>query len=632
MCKIKIILPAIFGVFLCSTAASDTWHNANHQWRKSITGIYARGGSTLTDFPILISITDDSDLSNYAKANGYDICFYASNNGALLKHEIEYYSNGTLIAWVKMPSLTGILGENELYMYYGYPASAAMQDPVNVWDANYRAVWHKNDLTSSTIKDSSANAQNGNKKGANEPSETTGKISKGQLYDGADDFINAGAPLLSNAMTISLWCKALTINERNIMMQQYVVATAGRFLFWWETDNKVDMNISGGSAKTSSALTADTWYHIVLTRDNANLCNGYIIGMTNIAPWTAADMILQTDNTKIGGNYSTYFFHGIIDEVRISTNTRSAGWILTEYSNQFAPENFNNVGTAFDGLDVSFSVYPNNKPISIPLVYSNQSAGIYPITNAIFQFGDGTAVTNTDTNALNTVQKTYTVPGIYTNWLTVATTKPETKSNSNVLNVGEYIFPKLNLYWVPEQPIIGKYVVFVANSTTTYGAITNWRIDFGTGSKYIWRQYMTNHPVAYRYPYSGEHVVRFSVVDQYGYSNVLTLTNNVTDFGARDVKEMPKRVFKYGRDFPLYFKYRLTGEARKVQLRVIHMNGMILRNLGFKEGFEGEDILFTWDGKTQWNTYLTYPPCFLRYDVYSEDGFIETVIEVIVVY
>ena len=143
---------------------------------------------------------------------------------------------------------------------------------------------------------------------------------------------------------------------------------------------------------------------------------------------------------------------------------------------------------------------------------------------------------------------------------------------------------------------------------------------------------MTNHPVAYRYPYSGEFAVRFSVVDQYGFSNVLTLTNNVTDHGARDVTKISQRIFKYGRDFPLFFKYRLTGQARKVQLRIIHMNGMMLRNLGFKEAFEGEDLLFTWDGKTQWNTYLTYPPCYLRYDVYSEDGFIETKTEIIVVY
>jgi len=605
--------------------------------------MYARGGSTLTDFPVLISIINDMSLSNIAKSSGDDICFYASNSGVLLKHELEYYTNGTLIAWVKIPSLTTVSGENEIYMYYGHAASASMHDPTNVWDVNYVGVWHKNDSNTTTIHDSTQNANHGTKTGANEPSEIIGKIGKCQEYDGINDIIDVGHPFsgaLLTEVTVSAWIKLNDLLVSHGIISKSTGGTSSTVLLdimRYNTDaDKYSFFVGDGAAygsRKSTAVDLTNWNYIVGVQNSSTIytyANGELISTASARQMT--NNTSQTMRFGIAFNSGSFRLKGAADEIRCSTNARSAGWILTEYTNQGFPTEFYTVGSAFDGLDILFSVYPDVKPIGIPLVYSNQSTSIYNITNATFQFGDGTTVTNVGTNALNPIQKTYTVPGTYTNWLTIVTTKPQIESNNNILTIGEYILPKLDLYWVPAKPVVGQYVRFIANSSATYGAITNWRIDFGTGSKYIWRQYMTNHPVAYRYPYSGEFAVHFSVVDQYGYSNGLTLTNNVTDFGAQDVTKMPQRVFKYGRDFPLYFKYRLTGYARKVQLRVIHMNGMILRNLGFKEGFEGEDIIFTWDGKTQWNTYLTHPPCFLRYDVYSEDGFIETVIEIIVVY
>jgi MSHA biogenesis protein MshQ len=52
---------------------------------------------------------------------GCDIAFMAASGGAQLDHEIEAYdgTTGTLVAWVRIPSLTGV--NSTIFIYYGDP-------------------------------------------------------------------------------------------------------------------------------------------------------------------------------------------------------------------------------------------------------------------------------------------------------------------------------------------------------------------------------------------------------------------------------------------------------------------------------------------------------------------------------
>ena len=86
-------------------------------YRKTITidrsRVGASCGSSLTDFPVLISIQNDSDLRTTANgggvtsSNGYDIIFRGTDFNQL-DHEIERYdgASGTLLAWVRIPILS----------------------------------------------------------------------------------------------------------------------------------------------------------------------------------------------------------------------------------------------------------------------------------------------------------------------------------------------------------------------------------------------------------------------------------------------------------------------------------------------------------------------------------------------
>ena len=74
--------------------------------RKKITIDSAQVPSDLTDFPVLIKVTD-LDLSEAALKNGDDILFTESDGETKLDHEIDHYDHpvGDLAAWVRIPTL-----------------------------------------------------------------------------------------------------------------------------------------------------------------------------------------------------------------------------------------------------------------------------------------------------------------------------------------------------------------------------------------------------------------------------------------------------------------------------------------------------------------------------------------------
>lgn len=642
----------IFMIVLCNST-SAAWYSPEWLHRTVITNEAPAFGAPLDNYPLLIQISNSAHhLFSNARNDGLDILFTTSDMVTKLDHEIEYYTNaGLLTAWVKIPSLTQSTTQL-LYCYYGYSESSDQQNRTSVWDTNHKVVLHFssnwNYYLSNTL-DSTANGFHGQVwLGITNITNRTGLIGKAYHYNSNGSgtrYLISHSSELDNTNFISVefmiylpalptryqmnLSKMTGVGQANYSFYMYGLPSGSpRMLYQATSVPPGGWGVKSGTWWYTNHI--NTWIHTAWTYSYITGGQLYINGEP-IGARVGSGTLSNALNISLFEGNDHY-----LDEFRQSGVERSAGWIKANYL--FAASNnfFIKPGDVLSyHPEPSLSATPSSPAFAATVLFSNSTPFSYcNVTNVIFIFDNGCAVTNSGGSVTNTVITTFPSAGSKTNWIIVTddAVSPVTCSNSIVLHVGEYKYPALDLYWIPENPYVGQYVVFIANSAPRYGLITNWQIDFGTGSKFIWRQYMSNHPVAYRYPYSGDHIVRFSVVDQYGFSNSIVRTNFVTDFGAKNVKKLSQHVYKYGRDFPVYFKYRLTGEAVKVQLRIIHMNGMILRNLGLKEGFEGEDLIFTWDGKTQWNTYLTYPPCFLRYDVYSETGFIETFIQILVVY
>ncbi len=101
-------------------------------YRKQITIPYSKVNGPLTNFPVLIDITD-SDLAAHAQGDGDDIVF-TTDETHKLNHEIEYYASGHLVAWVNVSSLSSTQ-DTILFMYYGKADAVNQENPAGVWDA-----------------------------------------------------------------------------------------------------------------------------------------------------------------------------------------------------------------------------------------------------------------------------------------------------------------------------------------------------------------------------------------------------------------------------------------------------------------------------------------------------------------
>ena len=177
------------------------------------------GTSDLTDFPVLVSISNDAVLKTTANGGrvtdlqGDDIVFYAADLTTQLEYEVEQYDGtaGTLVAWVRIPVLSFAL-DTVFYLAYGNDGiDSSLATPAGVWDGNFKGVWHLKEATDATNTDSTSNGNDGTP--VNSPAADTGKIAGALNFEGAAgtrvELGTAGSLDLSQytSWTISAWVK-----------------------------------------------------------------------------------------------------------------------------------------------------------------------------------------------------------------------------------------------------------------------------------------------------------------------------------------------------------------------------------------------------------------------------------------
>jgi len=226
-----------------------------------------------------------------------------------------------------------------------YATGATTTTGTNVWDGNSKMVQHMVDATTSTIKDSTSNNNNGTKKDVGEPASVPGKVGLGQDFDGANDFIsivdNASLKGMS-AITIEAWINPDTIaaGARTVVARWYNDAGgADRPYLLEQSGAQMTFGINGQVlATTNSPLAAGVWCHIVGVYDSAGTHTKsiYINGELNISD-TASSGAVQSTNTinptlgRVSGAL-TDWFAGLMDEIHIDAIARTAGWIKAAYN------------------------------------------------------------------------------------------------------------------------------------------------------------------------------------------------------------------------------------------------------------------------------------------------------------
>lgn len=328
------------------------WHSNSFLARIPITIQGTAVTGTLTNYPALVSISNHAALSNWAHPAGYDLRFCDGDGSTPLPHEIEGYTNGSLLAWVRVPFLQAGVSTN-LYLYFNNTQiTSSLENKAEVWDSNYIAVWHMGRTGLSNL-DSTSNGLHGVDV-AGTLTNCPGVISTAVSFDGANSQFDHGNPdairYATNQQTVEMWVNPSRTNLRsNPLGKSY----GGEFSITYETAGipGYSFGTAGGDASPYTTVygqRVDTnmWTYMAFTRDfqTRNIMaftfstNGQIV-KTNTITSAYSNATPSTKTFRIGTGYVARF-PGMIDEVRLSSVARSPQWIATTYTNLAMPTSF----------------------------------------------------------------------------------------------------------------------------------------------------------------------------------------------------------------------------------------------------------------------------------------------------
>ncbi|MBN1674644.1 MAG: DUF2341 domain-containing protein, partial [Kiritimatiellae bacterium] len=352
-----------------STSAKETTTNVSwatgYWYRKKLTidGDAVSGATNLVDFPALVSLTDAAlkttgNGGRVRNDNGYDILFTADDGATQLDHEQERYTaaSGEFIGWVRIPVLD-CDGDTVIYLYYGNPQVTTSQEhATNVWSANYVGVWHMKEDPSDpqpALLDSTAYTNDGVCSGELDASDQVEGWIDGSIHFTTNDTINAGSdtPLddISN-LTVSVWCNLdETASGENRIFQK-----TGKNLWirWLGADRYLRFvqvyNTQNGAWNSANVMMTGTWQYITMSYDHTSSGNAPVFYLDGAVIATTLDTAPSTTRTSDAANdfwigkagAPTDHWKGLLDECQVSDVIRSADWIATCYTNQFAPADF----------------------------------------------------------------------------------------------------------------------------------------------------------------------------------------------------------------------------------------------------------------------------------------------------
>jgi hypothetical protein len=266
--------------------------------------------------------------------------------------EINYTPlGGEAWLWTKVPNISSTV-DTRLYIYYDnnhvdntdYVGNIGSSAGKNVWDSNYKGVWHLIENPSGIapqMKDSTSNANHGTSYGSmTSNNQINAEVDGGLDFDGSNDEINCGngaSLLINTALTIEAWAKTSSTGTIKGIVNKQVDGSYNGYQLRMYSDNKYRFAVGNPAsyyAASNTAYTDGNWHYVVGVKGTINYL--FVDGLQQTSTFTQP-ITDSNANFDIGRSYSSYngyWWPDGIDEVRVSNLARSSGWIKASYETE----------------------------------------------------------------------------------------------------------------------------------------------------------------------------------------------------------------------------------------------------------------------------------------------------------
>ena len=316
----------------------------------------------LSWFPVLLYLSASSGKTSQdvscifdelqSDANRKKIAVTKADGETELYVEIEKWVDADETAWLWVSRDGWAIADDadtDLYIYYDadhadndtYVGDTAAR--TEVWDGNFKAVWHLNQASDAQILDSTSDDRDS---ASNTLDTTAGKIGLGMNADGGElanfgDVVDMG----TSDFTLEAWVKTSdTTHQKTILDKRGADDPWPGYLFGVAATGEVvsyacDTGGDSEAAVSTATVNDGEWYHVAARFDKSEADGLWVfIDGAQDGGKGKLDDIGTVDNagSLIMGYHSPsstwIYWIGDLDEIRISLTFRSAAWIKATYN------------------------------------------------------------------------------------------------------------------------------------------------------------------------------------------------------------------------------------------------------------------------------------------------------------
>lgn len=414
------------------------------------------------NFPLLVQLDTSWFDFSQAMSNGFDVRFSKADSKPLY-FEREHWSvkDSKAEFWVLIDTVKGNDSIQYIKMYWGNDTASDLSNSEAVFDTanSFAGVWHLGEYSDATGNDNDG-TQSGN------VTDTNGMIGRAKRFDGDESAINVGSDnSLDNlaVITMAAWIypEDWGGSDNGRILQKHDESNDGVIYFYISNSSNRKTVASQRYRSTTNTLCRckngsikmNEWQHVVAVINGTNATQIFINGQEaeyerringsgSLTPDAGADLF-------IGNNQlSERSFDGILDEIRISSTTRSPHWIKLSYENQRRDQVL--INYIPDSLETVLVPYPSPTFETKPVLRWYKPS--FPITQYTVQVA---------------LDKSFTIPLVNT---TVSDTFYACVNNLPIdtiywrVKAADYIFSKIGTFIIHD----GKIPTLIPHDDPTY--------------------------------------------------------------------------------------------------------------------------------------------------------------------